>query len=108
MRFEIDEEVDVALPPVVDDDGDPCEIASVEFMSSNTEVCEFIESPDNPGTGIARPTGIVGSAQLAIRVTTPDGATADYTGDVTIGLGVPAGGTLSFGEPRKRAQMGPE
>src|SRR5512137_1413829 len=102
FQFEIDEEVPITLPPIVDDDGDPVAVDHLEFIVSADAPAELIPGQVGGEDGVLRATGIVGQGTATIRVFTAEGGFGDYTGEFAIGLGVPVGGALAFGQPRKK------
>jgi len=102
FRFEIDEEVDVLLPVILDDDGDVVAVDHVEYESSDEGVVTFVAGPDPLLGGVAISTGVIGQATLMATVFAADGGFGEYVGEVALGLGVPVGGELAFGTPRKR------
>lgn len=102
FRMEVDEESTVTLPAIVDDDGDPVNVAGVDWKSSDNTVA-FWEPASDGLSATLKTTGAPGQISVAAEVRTPDGGVGIYTGQVSVGFGVPVGGELAFSSPVKRA-----
>jgi len=100
MFLEIDEEVDASLPsPIVDDDNDVLTDFIVDWSSSSPDLT-VLPNADNLGA-IVRATGVVAQATVTARVSVQGGGFGDYIAEIIVGMGVPVGGALGFGTPRK-------
>ena len=100
--IEPDEKVEVLLPTIVDDDGDPVEVDRVDWSVDDAGTAFVEPIGDGKASAWLTTTGRTGQVHVKANVYGVDGGFGAYEGDVVVGLAPPVGGTLGFGTPVKR------